>query len=55
MFFYGILVDNLKLIIVNVIGFNLEACYIIFFLFFSQNKVNFNKTIYSAKLRMCVS
>ena len=37
-FFYGILIRNHQVIIVNVVGFNLEAIYIMFYLFYTQNK-----------------
>jgi hypothetical protein len=38
MFFYGLLITNTKIMIVNAVGFNLEALYIIFYLFYTQNK-----------------
>jgi hypothetical protein len=38
-FFYGILIHNYQVIIVNVVGFNLEAIYIMVYLFYTQNRV----------------
>ncbi len=36
---YGILIKNTQLIIVNVVGVVLEALYLIFYLFYTLNKV----------------
>jgi hypothetical protein len=38
-FLYGTLIDNNQVMIVNVVGFNLEAIYILFFLYYTLNKV----------------
>ena len=46
MFFYGLLVDDLILIIVNAVGFTLEAVYLVFYLFYTQSKVRYLIIIY---------
>jgi hypothetical protein len=43
-FFYGMLINNTQIIIVNVVGFNLEAIYVFFFLYYTLNKVNLINT-----------
>jgi hypothetical protein len=42
--FYGILVDNNQLIVVNLVGLLLEALYLIFYLFYTPYKVNAKET-----------
>ena len=39
MFFYGLLIRNTQLIVVNAVGFILQACYLVVYLFYSNNKV----------------
>lgn len=38
-FLYGMLIKNMNIVLVNVVGFNLEAIYIMVYLYYTQNKV----------------
>lgn len=37
-FVYGVLVSNSKIMVVNTIGFTLETCYLLFYLFYTTHK-----------------
>lgn len=39
MFFYGLLIRNTQLIVVNAVGFVLQACYLVIYLIYTANKV----------------